>query len=163
MTTRTRASTRLRVLSLVAVLMLVVSACTIVGDVSTGCGCPNLEATATSIDWIGDGTVPDEIQSSFQDSFQGDPAEMKVTVFYNTPDFIEVQIEVEERFRTVGFDVVETTPYIGIVESEEWLVSVSPSGGEENPRVAIFVRIVGDDARAAEILAPLVDALGTLP
>ena len=150
-------------LSLTAVLMVVLSACTIVGDVGTGCNCPNLEATATSIDWIGDGTVPDEIRSSFQDSFQGNPAEMRVAVLYNTPDRIEVQVQVEERLREAGFDVTDPTPFSGLIEEDEWSMSVTTSGTEENPRVSIVVMIVGDDARAAELLAPLVDALGTLP
>ena len=166
MTTGSTSSTRrrLRVVSLLAVFMLVASACRVEpGDPGGGCNCPNLEATATSIDWIGDGTVPDEIRSSFQDSFQGDPAEMNVFVLYNTPDRIEVQIQVEERLRQAGFDVVETTPFGADIEGDEWTVGVTTSGGEENPRIAIFVRIVDDDARAAEILAPLVDALGTLP
>ncbi len=163
MSTRIHSSTRMRVLSLAAVFMLVVSACTIVGDVSTGCGCPNLEATAGSIDWVGDGTVPDEMQSSFQDSFQGDPAEMKVTVFYNTPDFVELQIQVEERLRAAGFDVTDPTPFSGRIDEEEWSMSVLTAGNEENPQVAVIVRLVDDDARAAEIVAPLVDALGTLP
>ncbi|HDL41620.1 MAG TPA: hypothetical protein ENG98_01230 [Actinobacteria bacterium] len=165
MTTGSTSSTRrrLRVVSLLAVFMLVASACTIVGDASTGCDCPNLEATVTSIDWIGDGTIPDEIQSSFQYGSRGDPAKLRVSVYYNTPDRVEVQVQVEERLREAGFDVVETTPFAGVVEAEEWLVSVRTSGGEENPRVSVFVRIVDDDARAAELLAPLVDALGTLP
>ncbi len=164
MSTRIHSSTRMRVLSLAAVFMVVVSACRVEpGDPGGGCNCPNLEATATSIDWVGDGTVPDEIRSSFQDRFQGDPAEMRVAVFYNTPDRIDVQIQVEERLREAGFDVTDPTPFSGRIDEEEWSMSVLTAGNEENPQVAVIVRLVDDDARAAEILAPLVDALGTLP
>ncbi len=145
---------------MLAVFMVVVSACVVVSmDPSGQCECPNLEATATSIDWIGDGTVPDETLSGVR----FDPAELMLTVSYNTPDFIEVQIEVEERLREAGFDVVETTPFIGFIEEEEWSVTVGTAGNEDDPMVAISVLIVDDDARAAELLAPLVDALGTLP
>ncbi len=162
MTTRSFSSTRWRVrfLSIIVVFMLVVSACTWNwGDPSGLCECPNLEATATSIDWIGDGTVPDEILGSST----GDPAEMRVAVLYNSPDRIELQIKVEERLRDAGFAVTDPTPFSGLVEEDEWSVSVTTSGSEENPRISIVVMIVDDDARAAEILAPLVDALGTLP
>jgi hypothetical protein len=165
MTTGTPSSTRrrLRVVSLLAVFMLVASACTIVGDASTGCDCPNLEATATSIDWIGDGTVPDEIRSSFQYSSRGDPDQLMVSVFYNTPDRIEVQVQVEERLRQAGFDVTDPTPFLGRIDRDEWTVIVATSGSEDDPKVSISVLMVDDDARAAEILAPFVDALGTLP
>ncbi len=161
MTTGTTSSTRrrLRVVSLLAVFMLVASACTIVGDVTYGCDCPNLEATATSIDWIGDGTIPDEVSSGLR----GDPAKLRVSVFYNTPDFIEVQIQVEERLREAGFTVTDPTPFSGLIEEDEWSMSVTTSGTEDDPMVGISVLIVDDDARAAELLAPLVDALGTLP
>ena len=150
---------RVRLLSIIVVFMLVVSACVSGGDPSGWCECPNLEATATSIDWIGDGTVPDEVSSGVR----SDLDQLRVTILYNTPDRIEVQIEVEERLREAGFDVVETTPYIGFIEEEEWSVTVGTAGNEDDPKVGISVLIVDDDARAAELLAPLVDALGTLP
>ena len=162
MTTSTHSSSRLRlrILSLAAVFMVVVSACRVEpGDPGASCECPNLEATATSIDWIGDGTVPDEIQSSSL----GDPAQLMLTVSYNTPDRIEVQVEVEDRLRDAGFTVTDPTPFIGYIEEEEWAVTVRTAGNEENPMFGVVVKIVDDDARAAEILAPLVDALGTLP
>ncbi len=161
MTTRSYSSTRWRVrfLSIIVVFMLVASACTIVGDVSTGCDCPNFEATATSIDWVGDGTAPDEIRSNIE----FDPPGLQLIVLYNTPDRVEVQVEVEERLRDAGFSVVETTPFVGFIEEEEWSVTVGTAGSEYDPKVGIAVRVVDDDARAAEILAPLVDGLGTLP
>ncbi len=160
MTTRTSRTTRLRLVSLLAVLMLVVSACVVVSmDPSGLCECPNLEATAGSIDWIGDGTVPDEVRSGIQ----GDPARLKVTILYNTPDRIEVQVAVEDRLRDAGFTVTDPTPFSGRIETEEWSLSVRTSGSEEKPRVAVVIELVDDDARAAEILVPLVDALGTLP
>jgi len=145
---------------LLAVFMVVVSACVVVSmDPSGLCECPNLEATATSIDWIGDGTVPDETLSGIQ----GDPAELMLTVSYNTPDRIEVQVQVEERLRQAGFDVTDPTPFLGRIDRDEWTLIVATSGSEDDPKVAISVLMVNDDARAAEILAPLVDALGTLP
>ncbi|VAV93695.1 hypothetical protein MNBD_ACTINO02-1015 [hydrothermal vent metagenome] len=159
MTTRTSRTTRLRLLSLIAVFMLVVSACVSVGDPTEFCQCPELEATAASIDWIGDDTAPDEVSRSTSVA----PLELAVIVSYNTPDRTEAQAQVEERLREAGFDVVETTPFGGRIEGDEWSVHVQTSGSEEDQEVAIFVSIVDDDARAAEILAPLVDALGTLP
>ncbi|VAW07160.1 hypothetical protein MNBD_ACTINO02-147 [hydrothermal vent metagenome] len=53
---------------------------------------------------------------------------------------------------------------MGFIEEEEWSMTVGTAGNEDDPKVGISVLIVGDDdARAAELLAPLVDALGTLP
>ncbi len=150
---------RLRVVALLAVLTLVASACTIVGDVSTGCDCPNFEATATSIDWIGDGTAPDEIRSNIE----FDPPGLQLIVLYNTPDFVELQVQVEDRLRQLGFTVEDTTPFIGVAQGNEWTVAIRTAGSEDSPMLGISVLIVDDDARAAEILAPLVDALGTVP
>ena len=45
---------------------------------------------------------------------------------------------------------------------DEWLVLLKASGTDEQPLVVLFVEIT-DDERAAEILQPLVDALGTVP
>ncbi len=150
---------RVRLLSIIVVFMLVVSACVSGGDPSGWCECPNLEATATSIDWIGDGTVPDEVSSGVR----SDLDQLRVTIFYNTPDRIEVQVQVEERLREAGFDVTDPTPFLGRIDRDEWTVIVATSGSEDDPMVGISVLIVDDDARAAELLAPLVDALGTLP
>ncbi len=162
MTTRSFSSTRWRVrlLSIIVVFMLVVSACTWNwGDPSGLCECPNLEATATSIDWIGDATVPDEILSGVR----YDPDQLRLTILYNSPDFIELQVEVEDRLRDAGFTVTDPTPFVGYIEEDEWSLSVTTSGTEDDPKVSVSLLMVDDDARAAEILAPLVDALGTLP
>ncbi|VAW09379.1 hypothetical protein MNBD_ACTINO02-2450, partial [hydrothermal vent metagenome] len=113
---------RFRVVSVLAAFVLVVSAC--IGDPTEFCQCPELDATAMSIDWIGDGTVPDEIQSGVR----YDPSRLQLTIFFNTPDFIELQIDVEERLRAAGFDVVETTPFSGRIEEEEWSLIVRTAG-----------------------------------
>jgi hypothetical protein len=123
------------------------------------CNCPNLVEAASSIDWIGDGTAPDSVATGA--GTRRFPRE--VMLFYEVPDIAEAQQEVEDRLRSFPSVFVVGQDSEGSVEfrSDEWRVYVGGYSAEGIREMSIFVYMVDDDERAAEILAPVAEVLGT--
>ena len=150
-----RRSGRVRGSLLVLVLGLLMSACILPGDGDTGdpCKCPNLEAVAPTIDWVGHGEAPVTfLRSSGRDGFRH-----RVDLHYaSSQPRVDVDVAVK-RLSDAGLRRTDDSNQS--FRGEEWLVILQPSTGDE--LVVLFVEIT-DDERAEEILQPLIDALGTV-
>lgn len=158
-TTDTPARKRLTVVPIAIVLALLLTSCP--GDEVSedDCACPNLRAAAESIDWLGDGTAPVLVETNIAVA----PYLLQTRVLLETSDQVVSQQQTENRLKEAGFTIVDDRVFSARFESRDWSVGVGTSGTDEEPRVSIVVRIIDDDARAAEILAPVSEALGTLP
>ncbi len=145
-------------LVLLVVVALVSAACILPGDgdVSDRCKCPNLEAVAPTIDWVGHGEAPVTLLlRSGRDGFRH-----RVNLHYASSEpLVDTAIAVQ-RLSEAGFQRSDDSDQS--FRGEEWLVILGPGGTDERPLVILFVEIT-DDERAEEILQPLVDALGTVP
>ncbi|KAA3638851.1 MAG: hypothetical protein DWP92_05525 [Armatimonadetes bacterium] len=117
---------------------------------SDPCRCPTLVETAPTIDFVGDGQTPGTVTSSWA----GGPRPLVVGLRYDAVDVQGMQRVVAERMMSAGFqhDIVNDEDHFA---SDEWEVYV---GGAR-----VLVMIVEPDRDAAEALAPLAEALGTVP
>lgn len=157
---------RFRVVAVLLAVALVASAC--IGDRTFGdpgenpCvpgECDNLEATVSSIDWLGDGSPPDAAESY---PHMEPDLPLQTNVWYEDPTDAEATRQhVVDRLSDAGFEPVPDRK--SSFQGDEWQVRVGVLIGADPPLVKVTVDIVDNDARAAEILAPIVDALGTIP
>ncbi len=151
-----RRNGRLKGSLLILVLGLLVSACILPGDGDTGdpCKCPNLEAVAPTIDWIGRGEAPVTIQpGTGPGGFRH-----RVDLHYASSDELVDLDAAVMRLSAAGFRRTDDSDQS--FRGEEWRVILQAGTGDE--LVVLFVEIT-DDERAEEILQPLIDALGTVP
>lgn len=135
------------------------------GETGDPCKCPNLERSASSIDWLGDGTPPSLTTSDERVS----EAPYVLTAFVElsgVDDGPTAQAAIAQRMIDAGFSVVDNDGGEWRFEDEEWSVLVTrtrESSTSDSSYPLLWVQIVDDDDRAPQILAPIVDALGTLP
>ncbi len=150
-----RRNGRLKGSVVILVLGLLVSACILPGDgnVSDPCKCPNLEAVAPTIDWVGHGEAPAVLLRSGRDGFRH-----RVNLHYASSDELVDLDAAVRRLHAAGLRRTDDSDQS--FRGGEWLVILQPSTGDE--LVILFVEIT-DDERAEEILQPLIDALGTVP
>ena len=157
------ATSWIRSLVLVLALASIAAACDRADLAYKECGsdrCVNLQTTVSSIDWLGDGTPPDAVESSYP----GEPDfPLQTNVWYEDPTDAEAtRQDIVRRLKEAEFVPVAEGPRGARFRGMEWQVTVGVIGSDP-PLVMVTVDIVDDDARAAEILAPIVDALGTIP
>lgn len=154
-----QARRRLTLAPMAIVLALLLTSCP--GDEVSedDCNCPNLRATVESIDWIGDGTTPILVETNVAVA----PHQLQTRLLLKVSDQVASQQLIEDRLKGAGFTVVDDTPFSVSFEGQDWSAGANTAGTEEEPRVAIVVRIIDDDARAGEILTLVLEALGTLP
>ncbi|GMQ94496.1 MAG: hypothetical protein BMS9Abin12_1989 [Acidimicrobiia bacterium] len=152
-------------LVLILVVLTVVAGCTRRGggDTSDPCRCPTLVETAPTIDFIGDGQTPIKVSSNWLTG----PRPLSVGLEYNVAYSDERVIEIAERFTDAGFTTntdleppLKLSPHF--VE-DEWEAVIDGVTRDGVGSIRIVVRIVEPDRDAAETLAPLIDALGTIP
>jgi len=143
--------------------MTVVAGCTRRGggDTSDPCRCPTLVETAPTIDFIGDGQTPIKVTSNWAPGSRP----LQVDIEYKIAHSDEKAIEIAERFVAAGYESVTAielplrrSPHF--VE-DDWEVYVRGTGAGGN--IMIRLTIVEPDRDAAETLAPLMDAMGTVP
>lgn len=161
--------TRTRFVILMLVVGLVAAACAddviIIGDPGSGriCEigqCDTLEATVSSLDWLGDGTLPDKVQSSYGVQ-EGVP--LRTELVYEGPSDAEAEWEqTMARLRDAGLSIPVDASSVHD-EGDEWRIRGRVLDGYSPPMLEVIADMVDDDARAAEILGPVVDALGTIP
>ncbi len=122
--------------------------------------CDNLETTVISIDWLGDGTPPDAA-TSYPHQEPDLPLQTNVW-FVDLPDAEATRQDIIRRLSDAGFELVDGLRYT--FRGTEWQVTVKFIFGQGSlDQVLVTVNIVDDDARAGEILAPISNALGTIP
>jgi len=127
------------------------------------CRCPTLVETAPTIDFIGDGQKPIEVTSNWA----GDPRPLSVWLRYGVAYSDEKVIEITERFIRAGFetdsrlDLPLRDPVL--FTEDDWEVVIGGVTRDGIDRIRVVVHIVEPDRDAAETLAPLMDALGTVP
>ena len=151
------------VVILVLGLALVSAACILPGDgdVSDRCKCPNLEAVAPTIDWLGTQQEPDSVSTN-----SGFELMHRIQLKYLVPNGLEAAELTIQRLIDAGFDLAERpSTNVGIFRGDDWQVGIN--GGQDEPDdlagdVLVEVEIT-DDERAEEILQPFIDALGTVP
>jgi hypothetical protein len=126
--------------------------------------CPNMEAIVSSIDWIGDGTPN---LSTYNDKTGGGDYPCSVDVYYEASDGVEVQRQVEDRLKSFPsvFTVENDSKYSVEFVADDWRVAVGVHryNDERGDQIGVFIWMIDRDNRAAEILAPIVDVLGTVP
>jgi hypothetical protein len=154
---------RVSLLVLVVVVALVSSACLLPGDgnVSDPCKCPNLEAVAPTIDWLGTQQEPDSVNSNF-----GFELTHSVQLCYLVPNGLEAAELTIQRLIDAGFDRAERpSGNVGIFRGDDWQVGIN--GGQDGPDDAagdVLVEVeITNDERAQEMLQPFIDAFGTVP
>ena len=147
-----RRNGRLKGSVVILVLGLLVSACFV--ELQTRCTCPNLEAVAPTIDWIGRGEAPVTIRPvTGPGGFRH-----RVDLHYASSDELVDLDAAVMRLSAAGFRRTDDSDQS--FRGEEWRVILQAGTGDE--LVVLFVEIT-DDERAEEILQPLIDALGTVP
>ncbi len=157
----------------------------VVGALATGCqfgepgkrppcDCPNSEAVVSSIDWVGDGLASDMLSSSesFEGSWPG--VGLTFTRFDNLEDAQAAVDSLYSRLQAAGLvqaDLPAGEPNVSLelhlqgatVTIPAPLVDTDSPERVDNPfYLCIEVEVMAGDARAAEVLQPLVDALGTI-
>ena len=141
-------------LLLLLVLVALVSAACFDGETDDPCRCPNLEAVAPTIDWVGHGEAPVTIRpGTGPGGFRH-----RVDLHYASSDELVDLDAAVMRLSAAGFRRTDDSDQS--FRGEEWLVILQAGTGDE--LVVLFVEIT-DDERAEEILQPLIDALGTVP
>ncbi len=146
------------IMSLAIVLSLLLSSCPS-PDENDPPSFPNLEATVTSIDWAGDGVTRGEVEAhGGTDEFP-----LRVAVSFSVTDSAAGQQALTDRFLSAGLTRVEEFRHSDTFQEDDWQIHIERDGSLQNPAVKVWVNTVGNDTRAAEILAPVADALGTLP
>ncbi len=148
-----RRNGRLKGSLLILVLGLLMSACFV--ELETRfCTCPNLEAVAPTIDWIGRGEAPVTLLlRSGRDGFRH-----RVNLHYASSDELVDLDAAVMRLSDAGFRRTDDSDQS--FRGDEWRVILQAGTGDE--LAVLFVEIT-DDERAEEILQPLIDALGTVP
>ena len=142
-------------------LTLLLTACPGEGETDDPCSCPNLEAVAPTIDWLGNG----DAAASVQRDLERRPYLYKVMLRYEVADAFGASQETIRRLIDAGFPATNLRfdpPTNGEFQDDEWRVEVSPSTSQDSPLVLVAIAITDDD-RAEEILQPFAASLGTLP
>ena len=157
----------------------------VVGALATGCqfgepgkrppcDCPNSEAVVSSIDWVGDGLASDMLSSSesFEGSWPG--VGLTFTRFDNLEDAQAAVDSLYSRLQAAGLVQADLPAGESNVSLERHLQGATvtipaPLVDTDSPErvdnpfyLCIEVEVMAGDARAAEVLQPLVDALGTI-
>lgn len=134
--------------------MALVTAACFDGETDDPCRCPNLEAVAPTIDWIGHGEAPVTVLSnSGREGFRH-----RVDLhFASSEELVDLDMAVT-RLSEAGFRRTDDSDQS--FRGDGWLVLLTASTGDE--LVVLFVENT-DDERAAETLQLLGDALGTVP
>ncbi len=126
------------------------------------CNCPNLIETASSIDWLGDGTAPSRVTTS-----AGVPSFPREAILhFEVSDVAETQQQVEDRLKSFPtvFQIGRDYQGSGTFNTDDWSIYVGSVVVEDLPSVVLVrVGIVDDDGNAPTILAPIVEVLGTVP
>lgn len=125
------------------------------GDFSDSCRCPNLEAVAPTIDWVGTAVRPESTQSS-----DGLDHPHRIDLHYPAASSSEsarqdLQVAID-RLDDAGFLRLDAS--LHAYAGEDWLLKLMSS----DLRLIVFVEIA-DDHLAESILRPLAEALGTVP
>ena len=149
-----RRSGRLRGSVVILVLGLAAASCYGEAETSDPCKCPNLEAVAPTIDWLGTGALPEIVDSTVgSDGFP-----LRVALHYESTNELGDLAVAVQRLTDAGFQRTDDSNQS--FRGDQWRVILQASTGDE--LVVLFVEIT-DDERAEEILQPLIDALGTVP
>lgn len=128
------------------------------------CECPNTEAIVWSIDWLGDGSTADDFTS--RESDQGWPYAGVVFDRFNDAEEARMALQgIYARMEAAG--LVTPSPDRFEVEfplGNDAILGVTSlfAAGEGDAEFWIDVNVLPGDAHAAEVLQPLVDALGTI-
>ena len=155
---------RTRMTWLLIVLAILATAC--LGDGQRPpCDCPNTEAIVWSIDWLGDGSAADVFDSG--ESFGGWPgAGVDFNRFSDTDEARTALQVVYTRLETAGLGSVSVPRTEVELVLEDAIVTIdalfleAPDGGDAE--FFVGVEVLADDAAAADVLQPLVAALGTI-
>ncbi len=154
-----------RFIVLLAALAVIAAACDSGEHFVDECGpdrCGNLQATVERIDWLGDSTPPDTTESLA--GVEPDLPLQTNVWFSDLPDAEATRQEIVGRLEDAGFRTVAEGGGGSQFRGTEWQTTIAVIFGEGPlDNVQVTVDIVDDDARAAEILAPISDALGTIP
>ncbi len=145
-------------------LATLLTACPGEGETDDLCSCPDLEAIAPTIDWLGNGEAA---VSLLRDSEPGQYRH-KVMLRYEVANAYGGSQETIRRLIDAGFPVTNLRfdpPTNGEFEHDEWRIQVAPStsgSGDDSGLVLVAIAVTDDD-RAEEILQPFAASLGTLP
>ena len=129
------------------------------------CDCPNTEAIVWSIDWLGDGSAADVFDSG--ESFGGWPAAGVVFNRFSDADEARTALQVVyTRLETAGLGSVSVPRTEVELVLEDAIVTIDAffleAPDEAYAEFAVGVEVLADDGAAADVLQPLVAALGTI-
>ena len=155
---------RTRMPWLLIVLVILATAC--LGESQRpSCDCPNTEAIVWSIDWLGDGSAADVFDSG--ESFGGWPGAGVVFNRFSDADEARTALQVVyTRLETAGLGsgIVPRTEVELVLEDA--IVTIDAlfleAPDEADAEFAVGVEVLADDGAAADVLQPLVAALGTI-
>ena len=150
---------------MIVALSLVLSGC-LFGDDVTSCECPMLKSAAAEIDWLGNAA---EVRRMTDWSGGTYLFPLEATVWLESAS-VEADMEtIVRRLEAAGFGPAiryeESTGWAWRIEdvNAQWIVEVKRLASLDVWSPAVSVLMIDDDDRANEILAPLVDTLGSLP
>ena len=139
------------------------------------CDCPNSEAVVSSIDWVGDGLAADMLSSSESSESSRPSVGLTFTRFDNLEDAQAAVDSLYSRLHLAGLVEAEPIPAgepnlpVGLFIEGATVFIPAPLVDTDSPEkvdnpfyLCIEVEVMAGDARAAEVLQPLVDALGTI-
>ncbi len=139
------------------------------GDVASEpigrCDCPNTESIARKIDWLGDGTPPNSIESgSFVSSGNQTPhVQARFKSFTDPGDPLAALGRLVDRLEEAGLaPVVLESQKVQARSGDALVIATASEPFAGDTVLVVDVRISVDDRLAAVALQPFVDALGTI-
>jgi hypothetical protein len=148
-----------------AVLLMGCDAGGVASEPSGRCDCPNTESIVRNIDWLGDGTAPNSIESgSFGPEGNQTPhVQVRFKSFTDPGDALAALGRLVDRLDDAGLESVVLDSQKVQARSEDASVIATASEPFAGDTVmTVDVRIAVDDRLAAAALQPFVAALGTI-
>jgi hypothetical protein len=139
------------------------------GDVASEpigrCDCPNTEAIVRSIDWLGDGTAPNSIESGSSGSSgnQTPHVQARFKSFTDPGDPLAALGRLVDRLEEAGLArVVLDSQKVQARSGDASVIATASEPFAGDTVLVVDVRISVDDRLAAAALQPFIDALGTI-
>jgi hypothetical protein len=129
------------------------------------CDCPNTEAIVRKIDWLGDASPPNSVESgSFGPEGNQTPhVQVRFKGFADPGDALAALGRLVDRLEDAGLEpVVLDSQRVQARSADASVIATATVPFAGDTVMTIDVRISVDDSFAATALQPFVDALGTI-
>jgi hypothetical protein len=134
-------------------------------EVGGRCDCPNTETIVRRIDWLGDASPPNSVESgSFGPEGNQTPhVQVRFKGFADPGDALAALGRLADRLEAAGLEpVVLDSLRVRARSGDASVIATATEPFAGDTVMTVDVRISVDDSLAAEALRPFVEALGTI-